>query len=360
MQDRADLGDEEALTKGEDLHVQKHQLAQRFQGSSLFLFLALGSIISALGFSWLQELVFTTPGFVYGGWMTFLTYLTFALCGWAEAAVTRSLTRHAAMKDFFVVSLLAMGGAYFTNWALNYLNYTTRIVFKSSRVLPVMAFRSLVVGAKYNAAQYGAGGILVAGIALFTSADADGIPNFSWVGIALISVALVCDALTANLEERLFFRIKAPCSHSEVMMYLSAFAAVESFAVIYMTRELQGAIEHSSKHPNVVPSICAFSVMGYVTVCFVLLIIKNFGSTNAEIVKSMRKVCQVVLSFMAFPKPMSWKYILGGLLVALSLYLLQKMGRRQASDSTEGQAFARGHGTPGHQKAVKGGLLSKD
>lgn len=36
--------------------------------------------------------------------------------------------------------------------------------------------------------------------------------------------------------------------------------------------------------------ICSRSVMGYVTVCMVLLIIKNFGSTNAEIVKSMRKV----------------------------------------------------------------------
>lgn len=44
-------------------------------------------------------------------------------------------------QDYAGVSLLAMGGAYFTNWALNYLNYTTRIVFKSCRVLPVMAFR---------------------------------------------------------------------------------------------------------------------------------------------------------------------------------------------------------------------------
>lgn len=55
------------------------------------------------------------------------------------------------------MSILAMGGAYFTNWALNYLNYTTRIVFKSCRVLPVMAFRSLVVGARYGPPQYCAG-----------------------------------------------------------------------------------------------------------------------------------------------------------------------------------------------------------
>jgi len=43
------------------------------------------------------------------------------------------------------------------------------------------------------------------------------------------------------------------------------------------------------RHPDTIPSICAFSVLGYVTVCLILLIIKGFGATNAEIVKSLRK-----------------------------------------------------------------------
>ena len=44
------------------------------------------------------------------------------------------------------------------------------------------------------------------------------------------------------------------------------------------------------RHTDTIPSICAFSVLGYVTVCLILLIIKGFGATNAEIVKSLRKV----------------------------------------------------------------------
>ena len=95
------------------------------------------------------------------------------------------------MQDYFAISILAMGGAYFTNWALNFLNYTTRIVFKSCRVLPVMGFRTLVVGQRYTAAQYGAGVMLVAGVALFTAGDADGMPNFAPAGVILISIALV-------------------------------------------------------------------------------------------------------------------------------------------------------------------------
>ncbi|GFR49477.1 hypothetical protein Agub_g11416, partial [Astrephomene gubernaculifera] len=296
--------------------------------TAFFAALAIGSIASALGFSTLQEKVFNIEGFQYGGWMTFITYLTYSACGLAESLVTRSFKRHASLRDYALVSVLAMGGAYFTNWALNYLNYTTRIVFKSCRVIPVMAFRSLVVGQRYSAVQYGAGGLLVAGITLFTAGDAEGAPNFSGVGVGLIALALLCDALTANLEERQFFRIRTPASHAEVMTFLSLFAAVEAFAVLCATGELPAALAHSSAHRETVPTICAFSLLGYVTVCLVLLIIKHFGATNAEVVKSMRKVCQVILSFVVFPKPLSWKYLAGGALVAVALYALQRTGKK--------------------------------
>lgn len=56
------------------------------------------SIASALVFSTLQERVFNIPGFEYGGWMTFLTYLMYATCGWLEAVVTRDLNRRAPLR----------------------------------------------------------------------------------------------------------------------------------------------------------------------------------------------------------------------------------------------------------------------
>ena len=265
--------------------------------------------------------------------MTFITYVTFAFCGLVESLLTKSTQRNGSLRDYAMVSLLAMGGAYFTNWALTYLNYTTRIVFKSCRVLPVMGFRTLVVGQRYTWQQYGAGLLLVIGIALFSMGDAEGLPNFSWAGIALISMALVCDALTANLEERQFFRIKQPCTHAEVMLYLSTFAMAESFIILVGSGEIWEAIEHSQRHVQTVPCICAFSVLGYVTVSLILLIIKSYGATSAEIVKSLRKVCQVAVSFMLFPKVLSVKYVSGGLLVTLALYLLQRTGAKKANQT---------------------------
>lgn len=56
------------------------------------------SIVSALGFSTLQEKVFNIEGFTYGGWMTFITYVTYSICGTAETVITRGWARQGALK----------------------------------------------------------------------------------------------------------------------------------------------------------------------------------------------------------------------------------------------------------------------
>jgi adenosine 3'-phospho 5'-phosphosulfate transporter B3 len=95
------------------------------------------------------------------------------------------------------------------------------------------------------------------------------------------------------------------------MLYLSSFAALYSMIVLVVSGEVYEAVQHSQRHPETVPCICAFSVLGYCTVCLILLVIKGFGATNAEIVKSLRKVFQVVVSFLMFPKPFTANYFLG-------------------------------------------------
>merc|ERR1712205_2854 len=56
------------------------------------------------------------------------------------------------------------------------------------------------------------------------------------------------------------------------------------------------------------------SVMGYSSVSFILSLIKYYGATEAEIIKSLRKV----LSFVLFPKALNWKYIVGFIAVLVS------------------------------------------
>ena len=78
------------------------------------------------------------PGFEYSGWMTLITAATMAVCGQLELALTTDGRRVGTLVQYLKLSLLTLGGMYFTNWSLKYLNYPTRVLFKSSKLLPTM------------------------------------------------------------------------------------------------------------------------------------------------------------------------------------------------------------------------------
>ncbi|CAD7702490.1 unnamed protein product [Ostreobium quekettii] len=298
-----------------------------------FAALAAGALISSLGFSLLQESVFRVPGFSFGGWMTFWMYGSWVVCGFLEQNWNGGPQRRGSLVGYAVVALTTCGGVYFTNWALNFLNYTTRVVAKSCKVLPVMAFRVLIQRKHHSLWEYLAALVLASGISAFLLGDRQAYPQFNAAGLFLICLGVVCDAVTSNLEERWFFDIRPPCDQAEVVYYLSQFSCGYSLILLVATGEAWPAFEHSVQNMLVVPSILAFSMLGYVSVDCVLLLIKHFGATNTEIVKSLRKVLQVSLSLMVFPKPLNASHGIGYMLVFLSLMWMEKLRRRRSTTS---------------------------
>jgi len=264
--------------------------------------------------------------------MTLLTAATMALCGQLERVLTNDTVRVGSLMSYLKLSLLTLSGMYFTNWSLKYLNYPTRVLFKSSKLVPTMVMGTLMQGRRYSMLEYLAAAGLVLGILLFTLGDAELRPDFHPMGVALISVGVAADAATSNYEEREFFRLAQPASQPEVVTYASLFGAVQALLLLLPTGELGVAIEHSVAHPEVMPLLVASSACGYVSVSFVLLLINLYGATVTEIVKSMRKVLTVVLSFLLYPKPISDKYVLGGVAVVLSLLATHELQRRKGGD----------------------------
>jgi len=273
-----------------------------------------------MGMTLEDEGVTRVPGFKFSGWMTLITTLCYAVCALIEMVATKGkIEKKGSWLNYIYLSTMTFGGMYATNYALKFLNYATRIVAKSSKVIPVMLFSTIINGKKYNWREWGAVGLLVMGIILFTLGDVASMPSFHPLGIVLITAALCIDAITSNFEEKVFFRVKNPSTHSEVLLFASLFGSIWSFASCYLTGELGPALAHSMANPQVVPSICVFSVLGYASVSFILGMIKFFGATEAEIVKSCRKVLSIVISFILFPKALNWKYIAGFITVVGSI-----------------------------------------
>lgn len=57
---------------------------------------------------------------------------------------------------------------------------------------------------KYPVQEYISAILLVVGLILFTLADANSSPNFSVIGVVMVTGALVMDAFLGNLQEAIF------------------------------------------------------------------------------------------------------------------------------------------------------------
>lgn len=252
--------------------------------------------------------------------MTLLTTLTYMICSLLERAATQDMERKAPIKDYVQLSVWTMAGMYFTNWSLTYVNYPTRILAKSSKVIPVMIVGMIVQGRYYTRLEYLSAFVLAAGITLFTMGDAFDSPKFDPRGLVLISIGVFADAVTANFEEARLFRLHH-CSQAEVMFYASGFSALSTYATMMVSNEFFPAIAHARDHVEVISWTAMSASLGYSSVVFVLLLIKRFGATNAEIVKSCRKVFSIIISFVAFNKTVGYLHVIGGLLFTLSVAL---------------------------------------
>lgn len=74
------------------------------------------------------------------------------------------------------------------------------------QVLPVMVMGAFIPGLRrrYALYEYVSATMLVAGLVIFTLADAKTSPNFSVWGVIMVSGALVLDAFLGNLQEAIF------------------------------------------------------------------------------------------------------------------------------------------------------------
>ncbi|GBP19375.1 Adenosine 3'-phospho 5'-phosphosulfate transporter 2 [Eumeta japonica] len=106
---------------------------------------------------------------------------------------------------------------------------------------------------------------------MFTLADSKTSPNFDFLGVVIISMALLCDAVIGNVQEKAMKQFKA--SNNEVnpmTMYVNIFL---------------------------------LSVSGYMGLQAVLGLVRLSGAPVAVTVTTMRKALSIVFSFLLFSKP---------------------------------------------------------
>jgi adenosine 3'-phospho 5'-phosphosulfate transporter B3 len=97
--------------------------------------------------------------------------------------------------------------------------------------------------------------------------------------------------------------------------------------------ELLPAFAHAFANATVLPAICVAALFGYLSVSFIMLLIRHYGASNTEIVKSTRKMISIGASMLLYPAPWNWKYGAGLACTGAALYGLYLLKRRKLAAS---------------------------
>ncbi|KAJ1392574.1 UAA transporter [Sesbania bispinosa] len=225
-------------------------------------------------------------------------------------------------KTYVKLSAVLMGSHGLTKGCLAFLNYPAQLMFKSTKVLPVMIMGSFIPGLrrKYPFHEYVSAVLLVIGLILFTLSDAQTSPNFSVIGVLMICGALVMDSFLGNLQEAIF-TMNPQTTQMEMLFCSTVVGLPFLIPPMLFTGELFKAWTSCSQHPYVYGVLVFEAMATFIGQVSVLSLIAIFGAATTAMITTARKAVTLLLSYMIFTKPLTEQHGTGLLLIAMGITL---------------------------------------
>lgn len=292
-----------------------------FSQTIQFLLCSLAVFVFFLLYGYMQELIFTINDFKpYGWFLTLVQFGYYTIFGLVETKIRKIEKRRIPIRTYFLLAVLTLGTMGFSNASLGYLNYPTQVIFKSCKLIPVLAGGILIQGKRYGPLDFLAALLMCVGLTLFTLADSQIQPNFNTKGITMISLALLCDAVIGNIQEKNMKNFGA--TNAEVVLYSYSLGFVYIFLVMLLTGDFLDGVRFFGEHPYISYGYAfIFSVTGYLGIQVVLTLVRTSGAFAAVTVTTMRKAVTIIISFIFFSKPFTIQYLWSGFIVLGGVYL---------------------------------------
>ena len=144
------------------------------------------------------------------------------------------------------------------------------MLFKSSKLLPVMFFRALLGNAGANSwADYGFAAALAFGLTLFSAGDAAAEEDAAakraqLAGVVMLLGSISCDAVAPNLQERLLRRFAQP--KGAVVLHTNWLSAALTAAIWVPSGEARAAAAYLRENTHAARVLALQSLAGYLGV----------------------------------------------------------------------------------------------
>jgi adenosine 3'-phospho 5'-phosphosulfate transporter B3 len=212
--------------------------------------------------------------------------------------VTGKVRLRAHLGAYLVTSGALAFSMSLTNFAAVRLSYATGILFKSSKLIPVLIGNVIFLKKRPKISEVIAVMLIVLGLIGISLGDVKGKNKFDSFGIVAISVSLICGAIASNMEDKVMSHYEA--SQDEVISMIYGIGSLIMAVLALVTGDMKSGIQKIVERPDSLIYIGIFSVLGALGIQFVYLVMKVFGSLVTVMITSVRKALTVCLSFVIF------------------------------------------------------------
>lgn len=226
--------------------------------------------------------------------------------------IAKETERVAPLSAYPLLTGCLLTSSALSNLALNYINFPTKVVFRSCKLIPTMIVASFVHRKVFTSVEYILAFCVSLGLVLFAAADWELAPSFHPVGLAFVSMSVCADAVLPNAQERLF---RMGSSRVEVTFFTNIFTLVAMTITTLISGDLLGLIAFARTNRLLCIYMTIYTFIAYITISLHMTVVRKFGGVAAVLVATGRKGMTLILSFLLFPKAFSWLYVFGGVLV---------------------------------------------
>lgn len=267
-----------------------------------------------------EEYVYNRLQFSYGWYFTFIQGFVYLILIYLQGFTPKQMVN--PWKTYVKLSAVLMGSHGLTKGSLAFLNYPAQLMFKSTKVLPVMVMGAFIPGLrrKYPVHEYVSAILLVVGLILFTLADAQTSPNFSVLGVMMVSGALIMDSFLGNFQEAIF-TMNPETTQMEMLFCSTVVGLPFLIPPMLLTGELFKAWNSCSQHLYVYGVLVFEAMATFIGQVSVLSLIAIFGAATTAMVTTARKAVTLLLSYLIFTKPLTEQHGTGLLLIAMGITL---------------------------------------
>ena len=233
----------------------------------------------------------------------FLTFLQFLVYSFASLPgfiidIKEKKTGAAPFYTFLVASVSQQLTKAFMNIAAFRLSYSTELLFRSCKLIPVL-IGSMIFNRKIPSFNQIVSVLLLAsGLIGVSYADISVNNQFDFIGVAAALISLFFDALSANIEERLLKQYAV--TRNELTLKVYSIGTLFILALSLLNGEFIKGSNRMIEDFRCIPYLIGFTLFGVAGVQFQYVAISLWGAVRTVMLTSCRKGIAYIVSNVLF------------------------------------------------------------